>query len=92
MKDTQFYPTPWRVAEQAAALFKGPGGLLLEPSAGHGDLLKHLEYNRRGQSFKVKCVEIDPDNVAVLRAAGRRQRRCKSWDLPGLRTARKRRS
>ena len=70
MKDNQFYPTPWRVAEQAAALFKGPGGLLLEPSAGHGDLLKHLEYNRRGQSFKVKCVEIDPDNVAVLKAAG----------------------
>jgi len=70
MKDNQFYPTPWGIAERAAGLIKGPGGLLLEPSAGHGDLLKGIQYNRRGQQFKVKCVEIDPDNVAVLRAAG----------------------
>lgn len=69
MKDNQFYPTPWEVAERAASLIKGPGGLLLEPSAGHGDLVKHLNYCRSGQ-FKIKCVEIDPDNVAVLRAAG----------------------
>jgi len=72
MKDNQFYPTPWEVAERAAGLLQGSAGLLLEPSAGHGDLLKQLQYRHNGidRNFKIKCVEIDPDNVAVLRAAG----------------------
>ena len=71
MKDNQFYPTPSDLAEHAAGLFKGSGGLLLEPSAGHGDLLKGLDYGRRHlPEYKVKCVEIDPDNVAILKDKG----------------------
>lgn len=68
MKDNQFYPTPYATAERAAKLLTGRG-LLLEPSAGHGDLLKPFSY-RHAPDYKIKCVEIDPDNVAVLRAAG----------------------
>lgn len=68
MNTNQFFPTPENVAERAASLFMGKRGLLLEPSAGHGDLLAGFEY--KDHAYKFQCIEIDPDNVAVLDAKG----------------------
>lgn len=65
MNKFQFYPTPYDLADLAASLLQNRQGLLLEPSAGHGDLLSGLSHNNR---WRVTCVEMDPDNCAVLNA------------------------
>lgn len=61
----QFYPTEERVATEAVALADvAPGETVLEPSAGHGHLARHLP-----QSQTV-CVEISKIHTEILKAQG----------------------
>lgn len=63
----QFFETPAAVAEMMAdRLGIQPGERVLEPSAGHGRLVKAAE--RRGGS--VTAVEIDAANATILRGVG----------------------
>lgn len=71
MIDYQFYPTPPELAERAWNLFKNREFTgILEPSAGHGDLI----FGCRAQYHKeiVDCIELAPENIAVLRSKGLR--------------------
>lgn len=68
MADLQFYPTPPALAKEAADLFKMPITRLLEPEAGRGDLV--APYCSGYRRVEIDCVEIDPDNRAVLKAKG----------------------
>lgn len=61
----QFYPTPERIAELCAELAQiGEQHLVLEPSAGQGDLAAWLPKDR------TTCVELSPLHCAILRARG----------------------
>jgi hypothetical protein len=61
-KAHQFYPTPQRLARMAAELAAiGDEDLVLEPSAGQGNLAEYLPKDR------TTCVEISPLHCAVLK-------------------------
>ena len=72
----QFYPTPPELAEKLVKLIDDEvKGLVLEPSAGVGNLADAFIKSRsRGwNNFKqrdVHCVEISPDRTAILRNKG----------------------
>lgn len=69
----QFYPTPPELAEKLVALIDNDvKGLILEPSAGTGNLADAFVKSRsRGwgkfDSRDVHCIEISPERAAVLR-------------------------
>lgn len=64
-KTHQFYPTPdWLAAEVRALAELEPHHTVLEPSAGHGALVKGHDQNR------VLCVEVNEVNVGVLEGLG----------------------
>ncbi len=69
--NTQFYPTPTSLAHLAFRTFKDEKIIrMLEPSAGRGDLIEHLQGDRgcwSGHQFPIDCIEIDLDNQAILR-------------------------
>lgn len=65
-KDLSFYPTPDHVVKQILGnLYIGEGARILEPSAGTGNIVRHLLQTR---AKVVDAIEIDPDRVAVLRS------------------------
>lgn len=57
----QYYPTPERVAQTAAAMLDA-GGSYLEPSAGQGAIAEYLP--------NPLCVELSAVHCAILRAKG----------------------
>lgn len=62
-KDLSFYPTPDAVTEQAIRdLYIREGSRVLEPSAGTGNMVRHL----LAKGAQVDAVEIDPDRVRAL--------------------------
>lgn len=67
----QFYPTPEHLARKAVRLFQSRITRLLEPNAGRADLLVQLlsDSHRR---VDIDCIEIDNENVAVLKDKGLR--------------------
>lgn len=67
MDSLQFYSTPPSLAKYAFDKFQFPIKKLLEPSAGHGDLLKSVPSHYRG---KVDCIEVDFSRSAVLEKKG----------------------
>ncbi|GJA39633.1 DUF4942 domain-containing protein [Aeromonas caviae] len=69
MADLQFFPTDKALADKAASLFKTNVVRLLEPSAGRADLLEPTS-SWRYRRDTVDCVEIDPDNRAILKEKG----------------------
>lgn len=77
--DHQFYPTPLPLALKAWAKFKNRDYVrVMDPSAGHGHLLKGAPFlqetargiYRRGEPSIVDCCEIDPTMHPVLREQG----------------------
>jgi len=61
----QFYPTPDSIGMIAAEMAQiNPGDLVLEPSAGQGDLAAHLPKER------TVCVEISALHCDILKARG----------------------
>ncbi len=65
--DLQFYPTPRSLAYRAWAMFKNRDfGLVLEPSAGRGDLARAAPDGYRKPT--VHCIEIDVTHHDALRA------------------------
>lgn len=67
MDSFQFYATPKSLAEKAVSMFQRPIKKLLEPSAGHGDLLASISE----RCYKnIDCIEMDFKNVAVLEKKG----------------------
>ncbi len=67
----QFYPTPPNLAIRAFMTFKNRSiTRLLEPQAGRGDLLKPLLKSYRFGAPDIDCIEIDPDNQAILQKQG----------------------
>lgn len=85
-KDNQFYPTPKSLLERIEIDFRSEIKAfhdahiydirVLEPSAGKGDIAKHLKeyWGRDGFSVTprcaVDCVEIDPNLRMVLKGSG----------------------
>ena len=76
--DNQFYPTPKKLANKMLAKFNGSIGkdsVVLEPSAGRGSLIKAIEdateiygsQYRRYMPKSIDVLEIDPENIAILR-------------------------
>lgn len=68
-----FYPTPPELGEKMIGKVKGWPKRILEPSAGRGDLIKHLnEFKRRswGRDHGVMAIEIDEDLQSILRGKG----------------------
>jgi hypothetical protein len=64
-KTHQFYPTPDSIGEVAAEMAEiGASDLVLEPSAGQGDLAAHLPKAR------TVCVEISALHCDILKARG----------------------
>ena len=74
MRDAlQFYPTGRQLAERAFGTFKNRSFTrVLEPSAGRGDLLAPLQDWRSWSRPPADVVELNLDNVAVLREKGYR--------------------
>ncbi|WBM72969.1 DUF4942 domain-containing protein (plasmid) [Buttiauxella sp. WJP83] len=67
VKSHQFYPTPRVIAEYVArAIDLKPGETLLEPEAGRGDLLAHIET----EPENVTCIEVAPMFADILRGKG----------------------
>ena len=67
VKSHQFYPTPASIAQYVAQILKcEPDDRVLEPSAGRGDLLAHLDV----PAENVTCVEISPLFCDILGAKG----------------------
>lgn len=64
-QELQFFETPDALADRmAVAVRAGPGMLVLEPSAGHGRLVKPV----LARGGAVEAVEIDPEKAGVLRS------------------------
>lgn len=75
--DLQFYPTPPLLAARAWSMFKDRDfALVLEPSAGRGDLAhgRPRDYDGR-YAPKVQCIELDVQHHDTLR---------KDFDVIGL--------
>ncbi|MFZ2172372.1 MAG: DUF4942 domain-containing protein [Methylococcaceae bacterium] len=72
MIDNQFYPTPSSLAFKARAKFKNKTiTRILEPSAGHGNLLAGFGIDSSyARNDKIDCIEIDFNNQAILRKKG----------------------
>lgn len=69
MENLQFYPTPENLARTAWSLFQDRDFLLvLEPSAGNGDLLDAKPYDVRND--RIHAAEIDLRRHAALREKG----------------------
>ena len=74
--DTQFYPTPRRLAQKMWSKFKNQNfRRILEPSAGNGDLLKayprwDVEHYRGSDRKNFDVVEIDISRHPTLQALG----------------------
>jgi len=67
----QFYPTPEGLAKKAWSKFSNSRvKALLDPSAGRADLTELSSASR--YSNVTDCVEIDPNNIAILKAKGHR--------------------
>lgn len=68
----EFYPTPLsvidRMIEPHLDAIKS-GAVILDPSAGKGDILRHIGYQRGVQKKNLFAVEIVPDLQAILRSA-----------------------
>ena len=64
-KNLSFYPTPDAVTKEVLRdLYVRPGCRVLEPSAGTGNMVRHL----LAKGATVDAVEIDPDRVRALEA------------------------
>lgn len=62
-----FYPTPWKLADQVISLAKlAPGLRVLEPSAGKGDLAHHA----RRAGCVLECVELVHSLAAICSREG----------------------
>lgn len=83
MFGTEFYPTPAHIVAKMLEPYAHKGGLskrvILEPSAGKGDIADYINPPRdsdRWSSYRatanLDCVEIDGDLVSVLQAHGHR--------------------
>ena len=67
IKSHQFYPTPEVISKYVAQILDcQPGDKVLEPSAGRGDLLSHIEL----PAEDITCVEISPLFSDILKAKG----------------------
>lgn len=63
-----YFPTPARLAQQVVALAGiSQDHTVLEPSAGQGGIADHVPYKDQ-----LDCIELLPDNVAVLEQKGYR--------------------
>lgn len=71
-RTADFFPTPDWLAERLVALADlRPGDRVLEPSAGRGAIARAVRSSPRLGGFAdITCIELLPDNVAVLRADG----------------------
>lgn len=66
-----FYPTPERLFYKLLNGTRFLRGRILEPSAGKGDLIKHIKkLNRYKDGYKVDAIEKDKDLVGVLQSDG----------------------
>lgn len=66
-KDLSFYPTPDAVTQECLQhLYIREGARVLEPSAGTGNMVRHL----LTRGARVDAVEIHPDRVQALRQIG----------------------
>ena len=77
MDFTQYYPTPPELAKKLVSLISEKvRGLVLEPSAGKGNLAEALIKRGNGwYDFKqgnIHCIEISPQRAAILRDKGYR--------------------
>lgn len=63
MFDGDFYPTPDEVIDRMLEVSDVPGKIILEPSAGRGNIVDHL--NRMGAREVIVC-EKQPDLKAIL--------------------------
>lgn len=62
-KDLSFYPTPEAVTKQVLqGLYIREGHRVLEPSAGTGNMVRHI----LAQGAQVDAIEIDPERVRAL--------------------------
>ena len=62
-----YFPTPPGLAQQVVALAGiTPAHTVLEPSAGQGGIAEHVPT----QAERLDCIELLPDNVAVLQRKG----------------------
>jgi len=74
MFGTQFYPTPFEVAQRMVEPYIDDikaGAMVLDPSAGRGDLLNAANKYNRDKS-RLYAVEIDPDLQSVISGKGYR--------------------
>lgn len=72
-KDLQFYPTPNAVIEDMMRnVWIGEECRVLEPSAGTGNIVRHI---LKGKAGSVHAVEVDPARVGALQAIARHDSR-----------------
>jgi len=63
-KSYQYYPTPKKLVDMARDMASIDDGMtILEPSAGHGNLLEGL-----GEHNPIQCYELSKVNVSILKA------------------------
>jgi hypothetical protein len=80
MMNEGFYPTPMTVIDRMIAPLKHvihnsnylPFGQILEPSAGKGDILDHLQNHYHVQSSQMYAIEIEPELRMILTGKGYR--------------------
>ena len=65
-----FYPTPASLFRQLTRGIRHLDGRILEPSAGKGDMIKHILGLSRSKSVKIDAIEIDPRLQANLIGEG----------------------
>lgn len=64
-KDLAFYPTPDPVARKMLdSIYLQPEDLVLEPSAGSGNIVRHI----LKKGVRVHAIEVDSERVRMLRA------------------------
>lgn len=75
--NNEFYPTPEGVIEKMLVPYKFneyeydlKNKVILEPSAGKGDILDFINKKARYQNTKLYCIEIDPDLQLILQGKG----------------------
>lgn len=65
-----FYPTPESLFYTLMNGKRGLGGKILEPSAGGGDLIKHIEKLARRNNVQIDAIESDSRLIGVLMGEG----------------------
>lgn len=65
-----FYPTPESLFRQLTRGKRRLDGKILEPSAGKGDMIKHIRGISRPDDAKIDAIEIDPRLQASLMGEG----------------------